>query len=109
MKKIIFPISLVFATASFSCEKIYNTTWVYYDETRCADSWDTNENTPENEKIKAVEEYFKDKGIKIFKIEIAKDGTPEACDACHCKSGNRTKCKIKERDLSKMEKEGFYQ
>ena len=109
MKPIIILITLIIAATSISCEKIYNTTWVYYDETYCFDSWGTIENTPENEKIKAVEEYFKDKGVKIFKVEIAKDGTPEACDACHCKSGNRIKCKIKERDLSKMGKEGYYQ
>ncbi len=109
MKTIIILITIVIATTIISCEKLYNTIWVYYDETKCANSWGTNENTLENERIKAVEEYFEDKGVKIFAVEITKDGTLEFCRACHCRTGNRIKCKIKESDLSKMEKEGFYQ
>jgi hypothetical protein len=85
----------------------------YYKETFCTNPWSSIINigvdTPKDEKIKAVEEYFKDKAVKIFKIEIVEDGKREACDACHCKTGYRIKCKIKEKDLSKMEKEGFYQ
>lgn len=120
MKAIIFLITIVIATTATSCEKLYNTIWVYYDETFCTNPWSSIINigvdTPKDEKIKAVEEYFKDKGIKIFKIEIEEDETlldfyPDSiiCLACHCKTGYRIKCKIKESDLSKMEKEGFYQ
>ena len=110
MKAIIILITIVIATTTIGCEKLYNTIWVYYDETDCFDSWGIfKHNTPKDEKIKVIEEYFKDKGIKIFKIEITEDGTREICMACFCKTGYRIRCKIKERDLSKMEKEEFYQ
>ena len=116
MKPIIILITLIIAATTIGCEKIYNTAWVYYDETFGTNPWSSYINvavdTPENEKIKAVEEYFKDKGIKIFKIEITKDNPPIngiLCLVPHCETGYRVKCKIKEKDLSKMEKEGFYQ
>lgn len=118
MKPIIILFTLVIAATTISCEKLYNTTWVCYDDTFCANPWSSIINisveTPQNEKIKAVEKYFKDKGIKTFKIEIVKDKTlldfyPDSiiCLACHCKTGYRVKCKIKERDLSKMKKKVF--
>jgi len=90
------------------CEKLVKTSWVYYDESYCADPWGNN-SVQTDEKKENIETHFKDKGIKIFKVEILDDRTPESCFSCRCKTGNRIKCKIKERDVTEMENEGFYQ
>jgi len=90
------------------CEKLTNTTWVYYNETYCADVWGQN-TVPEDEKKKTIKKHFKDKGIRIFKVEITADGTPDSCFSCGCKTGKRIKCKIKEKDVTAMKNEGFYQ
>ena len=109
MKTMIFLImSLIGLTTLNSCEKFADTTWTYYNETYCADPWGQN-TVPEDEKKKNIENHFKDKGIKIFKVEITDDGTLDLCESCGCKSGKRIKCKIKESDLAAMKNEGFYQ
>lgn len=118
---IIFTMSLFFTTSckkdistiskkdTSSCEKLVDTTWMYYDETYCADPWGQN-NIQENEKKKNIKDYFKkEKGIKVFKVKFLGDRTRDSCFSCLCKSGKRIKAKIKESDIKVMKTEGFYQ
>lgn len=91
-----------------SCEKTTNTTWVYYNETYCADPWE-QANVSKEEKKNNIVKYFKEQGIKIYAIEILNDGTPEMCEACHCKSGVRIKCKVKKKEVEAMLNVNFYQ
>ncbi|MDD3629771.1 MAG: hypothetical protein PHF55_01905 [Bacteroidales bacterium] len=105
---LILIISFVGIATFSSCEKLVDTTWVYYNETYCADAWGQS-TVPEDEKKKNIEKHFKNKGIKIFKIEINDDGTPESCFSCGCKTGKIIKCKIKESDVATMINEEFYQ
>lgn len=100
--------SLIGITTFNSCEKLTDTTWVYYDETWCMDPWG-NADIEKSEKIKKIQKYLKDKKIKAFEVNIVNDGTMDPCDACHCKSGKRIHSKIKENDLNKAINEGFYQ
>jgi hypothetical protein len=90
-----------------SCEKITNTTWVYYDESWCANPWGTT-NLKEDERITNVRNYLKDRKIKVFKVSILSDGTIDPCDGCHCKSGTRVHANIKTKDLDKAIQAGFY-
>ncbi|MDY0368762.1 MAG: hypothetical protein WCR58_01745 [Bacteroidales bacterium] len=104
----ILMMSLIGLLSFSGCEKISDTTWVYYDETYCADPWGYN-TVSDNEKKKNVEKYLKDKSIKVFKIEITHDGVQENCFACGCKTGKRIKCKVKESDKGTILNEKFYQ
>jgi len=101
-------ISFIGLTTFNSCEKITNTTWVYYDETYCADPWGGT-NIEDSEKIKNIEKYLKKQKIKVFEVIIISDGMMEPCDACNCKTGKRIKCKVKENDVEGMKNEKFYQ
>lgn len=110
MKKILIIFALVGITTFISCEKIANTTWVYYDETWCFDKWG-NSNVPENEKKKNIKAYLESKGIKVLKVQIT-DNRAEyevLCKACNCIDGYKIQCKIKESDLGKAINENFYQ
>ena len=91
-----------------SCEKITDTVWVYYDETYCTDSWGKSSLT-EKEKKNNIESYLDNLGVKVFKVKISEEGTPDSCFSCGCKSGNIIKCKIKEKDIDILINEGFYQ
>lgn len=108
-KMLIILISIIGLTTFNSCGKINDTIWVYYDETKCADPWETNENTSVKVKTKAIENYLENKGVKVFKVKINDDGTAEECKSCFCKTGSRIKCKINEDEIEKMKEEGFYQ
>lgn len=92
-------IILITANLIFSngCKKISYRQWVYYDETGCTDPWGVYVNKPESEKIDAIEHYFNEKNIKLFKIEILNDGTIDLCKACFCRTGERIKCKVKKK------------
>lgn len=72
---------LVALTVSFSlscCEKSSVTTSVYYDETYCADPW-WGSSIPVDDKTENVKEYFGDKGIIIFNVEVIGNGTVDVC------------------------------
>lgn len=110
MTLFIFIISFIPAiTFLDSCDKIRNIQWVYYDITGCSAPWGYVTWTTESETIKIVEEYFKQKNVRIYKIKITNDGTPQACKACYCKTGQRINCKVKDDDVSVMIAEGFYE
>lgn len=91
------------------CKK-YATTWVYYDETFCADPWG-DANIGETEKIKAIEKYLKEQRVKFFKVKIVHDASigEITCYACNCKSGNRIHVEIDRKDVSKALNVKFYQ
>jgi len=98
----LLAISAVFSDCGKSSFK-----WLHYDETVCADRWEYSMN---NEKLKDnVTSYLDKKGIKLFEIEIFIDFPPDGCADCTCKTGRRFKVKIKNRDLSDIKKEGFYE
>jgi len=89
-----------------ACGKNTNVTWMYYDETLCADAW---EHTNNNEVLKDnVTEHFKSKGVKIYEIEIFNDTAPQGCLACTCTTGRRIKVKVKKKEVSTMEANGFF-
>lgn len=92
----------------FSCNKSGKTlTWVYYNETYCSDPW-TASNVNETLKDNCVA-YFKKEGVEIYDIELFSDRDPESSASCVNKTGRRFKCKIKNRDLKKMQAFDFYE
>ncbi len=89
-----------------SCKSNSNK-WVYYDETYCADFWKYSGN---NEVLKQnIVDFFKTEGVSILDLEIYVDRTEEINNTCQNKTGRRVKCKVKEKDVSRMKSRGFYE
>ena len=109
MKKLTL-LTCIFLTilALTSCEKLTKTSWVYFDETYCADPWGDYD-SDNSKKTDNVKKYLKDNNIRVFKVQVNNDGTQELCKSCGCKSGNRIKCKIKSKDKSKAVALKFYE
>jgi hypothetical protein len=81
--------------------------WVYYDETRCADKWEYTHN---NERLKEnFTTYYKSQGVRIYEVEIFSDGAAETCSECSCKTGRRFKAKVKKSEVKNLKNAGFYQ
>lgn len=99
---------LVFVLFAFAdCGKRNKIEWIYYDETRCADQWEFNIN---NEKLKEnIISTMEARGVDIIELEIFSDRTPSGCFECDCKTGRRIKAKIRGKDLSAAQSQGFYQ
>jgi hypothetical protein len=98
---------LLLVSLGTSCRKRNAIVWIGYNETRCADKWEFNNN---REKLKQnVVTYCKDKGIDIYEIEIFIIGNADACFDCECKTGRQFKCKIENKDLEDAKTEGFFE
>ena len=109
MKKILIISLLLIGIITFNnCKKITGKVWVYYDETYCANPWGES-NLSESEKKNNIKHYLENMDVKVFKVIVSNENTPENCFSCGCKSGNIIKCKIEEKDVNVLVKVGFYQ
>ena len=103
-----FSISLVLTALMWGCAKpSKKVTWMYYEETYCADRWTyTNSNERLKENARA---YLASKGVTVYEMEIFLHAEPEACKACTCKTGRRYKMKVKSSDVEDAKREGLYE
>lgn len=110
MKHLIF-ILLSFITLFFmNCDDTDSTTsiWYQYNETQCADAWQTGIGSPIADVETAVENYFSNLNIDIEEITVDTSGTPEVCLACMCLSGRLINIKVDDSHEAAVLAEGFF-
>jgi uncharacterized membrane protein len=74
----------------YTCQKEKNAEDYYWVETKCANPWNTGENSSDSEVENAVIEYLENENIKVFNISINHENNLiELCKACNCNSGRR--------------------
>ncbi len=74
----------------FSCDKKEDNLFFYWNQTGCADPWNTSSNDSDIETIQAVENYLSLESIDAESIKIEFDESlTEACEACSCLTGNQ--------------------
>jgi hypothetical protein len=100
-------ISVVCIAAFIHSEKLARTTWMSYEETKCADPWYKG-NVAKKVKVDNIESYLASKGVKVFDVKITDEGTFQPCQSCGCKTGKIIKAKTKENDTGTLKNEGFY-
>lgn len=105
-RAIMWILTCCLASVTSGCEK--ETTWVYYDETGCADPWGSS-NMEEHQKIEAILDFADQQGVDFCELFLVADGETEPCDACHCRTGNRLHGRIPSEQLHKIFGFGFYQ
>ena len=78
---------LVFLSiVTLSCQS--GSSKMIYLETKCADIWQTKENTPTDVLISKVSDYLSQQGIEFEEIEvIMNEEYAQNCEACVCMSG----------------------
>jgi hypothetical protein len=97
-------IFLLTAISFTSCQK--ERVWVKYSETGCADPWGGSWQ-PHAEKVSSIKAFFSGVGVEVFGVAIETVNLPDACDACHCLTGNVIRCEVREKDLPVMLEQGF--
>ena len=82
---IVFLILLI----SSSCEKeTGESVWYKYAQTGCADKWDANANSSDQELRNAVMAYLKQQSISYKRVKVGYDAAlAEGCKSCFCRSG----------------------
>lgn len=82
----------------------------YWNQTKCADPWNTGENDPNEETKNAVKEYLKNRNINVLNIEFDTNSPLSTlCESCGCGTGQRIIVDVEYSDSSKMEELEFYQ
>ncbi len=106
MKKLLW-IPVVLTLLILGCETGENLQWFLYEETQCADPWNTGLGSNESEVSNAVIQYFNDLNVSILEVQLDSLNEGEACDACFCLSGRGIRIKADANDAAIIENENF--
>lgn len=102
------PFLLFLFLQSCQEENSLNILGFYWDQTGCADPWNTNSNDSNEETQQAVEDYLKKEGVKGAKvISITNNGIQQDCMACFCTTGAQINLTVPLNQKSKMIALGF--
>lgn len=102
--------SLCFLFLFSSCDKKTETeeTWYFYDQTKCADIWDTYLINVSTYEAKIEYHFSNTTEVIIDEIQIVDDGgEAQDCEACICTTGTRIRVKADAGFQAVMEEEGF--
>ncbi len=105
MKFIPIPIILLLLAFILSCnEDEFGKTWVYIEETQCANPWDgLGSGSTENN----VTEYLKKHKIRVYDVKVTVYSPGPSCNACFCPSGRVILVLIRLKDIKKIKNLGF--
>jgi hypothetical protein len=87
-----------------------NETRFYWNQTKCADPWNTGENDPNEETEIAVKTYLENENVSIQKLDFDNNSPLSTiCESCGCGTGQRIIVDVTDSDISKMTALNFYQ
>ena len=90
-----------------SCDK-EDDSYMIYIETKCADVWQTGQNSSDTEVLDAVKDYLNDLDIDFDDLEIFFDENyAQDCESCACTTGRVIRLEVEEDQVDEMEAEGF--
>ncbi|MCH2021968.1 MAG: hypothetical protein MK207_05755 [Saprospiraceae bacterium] len=114
--KIHSAISLIIFTVYIlicSCSKDNDPNVFYYDDTYCANPWDsyyTADSFSLNALNQAIDTFFRNENIQVNSIHFGFDSSKiEYCYACHCTSGRIIVVNAASCNNPKMSSLNFYQ
>ena len=81
----------------------------YWDQTKCADPWETTENDSNEVTEIALKDYLENNDVSVQNIEFEQSILPEQCEACNCVTGQRIVVDVNLTSIAKMGNLGFYQ
>jgi len=91
-----------------SCKKDEEGTWYFYDQTKCADEWDSYLINVIN--LEGLIEYHFSEFTEVIVDEVIVDengGEEQSCEACNCTTGTRIRVKADIQYQAEMQAEGF--
>ena len=114
MKNIFVLFSILILFSFYGCDKndesMENKVLFYWNQTKCADPWNTGENDSNEQTKIAVKEYLENENIGIQNLDFDTNSPLDVlCESCGCGTGQRIIVKVSNSDISKMEELNFYQ
>lgn len=82
----------------------------YWNQTQCADPWNTGQNSTNEETEIAVKVYLENQNVNVQNLGFDTN-SPLAtdCESCGCGTGQRIIVDVEDSDIPKMEELEFYQ
>lgn len=99
---------VIFLIIQSACRKDPTYIWMIYDETLCSDPWGESAASI-CEKNTKIFQFFIDKDIFVHEIRFTYDGNSGLNSGCSETTGTRIWCQIKEKHISSLILQGFYQ
>ena len=107
-----FPtlIGIITGSCSDEDESNDNQNLFFWNQTQCADPWETGGNNSNSETEMAVILYLENEGITVTDLYFdQKSPLASACSACNCGTDQRIILRVNPTDATKMIQLGFYQ
>lgn len=81
---------------------------LYWEQTKCADPWKTNETHSNNATADSIKSYLGNMGITIYDVSFTNESKLDIyCEACICGTGQRIIITSRENDVAKLKALGF--
>lgn len=92
-----------------SCDREDNVSRFYWNQTKCADPWNTGENDTDQRTREAVFSFLENEGVSVIEVDYDnKSPLDSLCESCACGTGLRVIVDVTEDDEDIMEDLGFY-
>tara|TARA_R110000764_G_scaffold50402_4_gene111041 strand:- start:31 stop:375 length:345 start_codon:yes stop_codon:yes gene_type:complete len=109
--KIVIGILII---VTFSCNNdddiSVNENFLFWNQTKCGDPWNTGENNSIGETEVAVTQYLESENIAIISLGFDNNSPLDTlCESCGCGTGQRIIIGTGISEVSKLENLGFYQ
>ncbi|WP_437372798.1 hypothetical protein [Maribacter litoralis] len=104
----------IFVIVTFSCNNnddlSDNENFLFWNQTKCGDPWNTGENNSIDETEVAVTQYLESENIVFTSLGFDNNSPLDTlCESCDCGTGQRIIIGTNVSDISKLENLGFYQ
>ena len=81
----------------------------YWNQTKCADPWNTGQNNSNEETKIAVKTYLLNNNINVLNLDFDTNSPLDIyCESCACGTGQRIIVEVKDSDIHKMDELDFY-
>jgi len=95
-------------TTFFSCTKPVNEAMFLWNQTQCAEPWETILSDSKSKVRKAITKFLRDEDIKVFNIQFESDkGLKEHLTVCTATTGTKIIITVEEDSNIRMEELGF--
>jgi len=114
MKRIYYTFFVLILVSFYGCnnddDSVETEVLFYWNQTKCADPWNTGENDSNSETEIAVTVYLESEEVSILNMTFDTNSPLDIyCEACICGTGQRIIVEVSNSDTSKMEALNFYQ
>ncbi|MGB5819575.1 MAG: hypothetical protein WBG90_08825 [Saonia sp.] len=103
-------VGVILMIVLISCDKDDENNRFYWNQTKCADPWNTGENDSNEQTSIAISDFLEKEQITVLNLNFDSQSPLDSlCESCSCGTGQRIIIDVENADASKMKDLDFYQ